>query len=457
MEEGKIHKKLGKHVDVIVHRGAREIGGTIIEVRDRDESIILDMGISYAKRNMYYGFPFRKPEDISELLQLGITPHVKGLYTEWQDGEPIGYPTDIRGVIITHAHTDHIGLVTQVNRDIPVYLGETAKHILDVMMAMRQSKKRDNINGVRFETFRTGREIRFEDIKVIPIHVDHSIPGSYSLIVETSEGVILYTGDYRLHGKASSLTMDMVNIAADMGIDLMFTEGTRVFNVNMIREDDVQTNLKELFSMFNGEVLLEKSYTDFDRLLSILTAAGSTGRKVLMVHRHAIYLMFYIMEDKILSKKIRDVIDEYSLEIGVYIPGERVRLEFMDKGTTINKEGVVEKAEKLGFNPYHEYRYDSKTVVIGIEKILKEATIKQKGNKLMIFSTSEPVDEESEIEHERILNWMGHAGIPTYRLHCSGHITPMDNKKVVREIKPRQLEVVHSKNPDVLKKFILGG
>ena len=64
-----------------------------------------------------------------------------------------------------------------------------------------------------YETFRTGDNVRIEDLVVEPIHVDHSIPAAYGFLIHTSEGAIVYTGDLRAHGPRKDMTEEFAERA----------------------------------------------------------------------------------------------------------------------------------------------------------------------------------------------------------------------------------------------------
>ena len=61
-----------------------------------------------------------------------------------------------------------------------------------------------------FKTFRTNDKIRIDSLEIEPIHVDHSVPGAYGFVIHTSEGPIVYTGDFRMHGLHSERTKDFI-------------------------------------------------------------------------------------------------------------------------------------------------------------------------------------------------------------------------------------------------------
>ena len=100
-------------MQITIYRGAKEIGGTLIEVRTDTTRILIDAG--------YPLFLNHEPisEDIArlpydQLLTLGVLPKIDGLY-DWD-------VPDFDAVLISHAHIDHYGLLKYINSAIPVYM-----------------------------------------------------------------------------------------------------------------------------------------------------------------------------------------------------------------------------------------------------------------------------------------------------------------------------------------------
>jgi ribonuclease J len=434
--------------------GVKEIGGNIILLEYKNTKIILDIGITLDKYNKFYEWPLRTPRGINEMISLGIVNYIDGLYVNWKDKEEYNNPeTDIDAIFITHSHIDHIGLLNQVNLNINVYMGETCKLIEDIRSETRvtQPYTIKIVDRKNVYTFKTGCNNTFdiEDIKITGIHVDHSIPGAYSYIVETPEGNILYTGDYRLHGGVEeeiSLTEDMIEAAIDKNIDLMITEGTRFHDISIENEIDVKNTLLEVFNKFSGPILIEHSPYDFDRIESIWLGILNSNRKLIMPDRYFIYLWNFVKYNRDLAQKLDIVSDKIQI-LSTAVTERAWRKTYYD---IWRKEG------------YEIITYKRKNITVNQDYVLSGFTIyiqdllnfKTQGNMMAIFSNSEPINEESEITYERILNWLTRLNIPSYRIHSSGHIHPLDLKDIVDRITPRYVYIIHSEYPDALSKFL---
>jgi ribonuclease J len=71
-----------------------------------------------------------------------------------------------------------------------------------------------------------------------------------------------------------------------------------------------------------------------------------------------------------------------------------------------------------------------------------------------ILSSSEPFNEEMEIEYDKFVNWLDHFGLPMYHIHCSGHIMPTEIKQVIKEVSPKTLFPIHTEHPELFGKFV---
>ncbi|MFQ5553549.1 MAG: MBL fold metallo-hydrolase, partial [Thermoplasmata archaeon] len=181
---------------ITAHGGVGRIGGNKILVEDQDARIFLDMGQTFHLLDDFFVDPWlmpRKRFGLRDYLSLNLMPHIPGLYAEEQlRGSVMEYePPAFDGVFISHCHFDHVFHLQFLDPKIPVYLGETAKIIIE---AWEATSSRIDLGEHDYRTFRTGDTIPVHGLEVEPVHVDHSVPGAYGFVIHTSGGAIVYTG-----------------------------------------------------------------------------------------------------------------------------------------------------------------------------------------------------------------------------------------------------------------------
>jgi len=112
-----------------------------------------------------------------------------------------------------------------------------------------------NFKGIQLNTFRTGDKIKIGSIEVEPIHVDHSVPGAYGFLIHTSEGCIVYTGDFRAHGTKPDMTQQFIDEASKASPVAMVTEATNTTGASPSSENGVEQKLTEVVGQARGIVL----------------------------------------------------------------------------------------------------------------------------------------------------------------------------------------------------------
>lgn len=113
-------------MQITIHRGTDEVGGTMIELNTGKTRILLDAGYPLFYRGELILDEWTK-KTYQELLELGVILEVKGLY-RW-DG--VGFDA----VLISHAHSDHFGLLQYIHPDIPIYRSETTDKLIEKNLA----------------------------------------------------------------------------------------------------------------------------------------------------------------------------------------------------------------------------------------------------------------------------------------------------------------------------------
>lgn len=235
-----------------IHRGAREIGGSCVELECDGQRLVLDIG---------------RPLDAGFEDELALPP-IAGLD---------GFDHSLLGVVISHGHPDHYGLLGGVDAGVPVYIGAATARIL----AEARFFSPGGI-ALRPRGFLSDRE-RFSvgPFELTPYLVDHSAFDAYALLIEANGRRLFYSGDFRAHGRKASLFERLV--AEPLAADTLLLEGTRIGERGDNErgaqcERDVEEQAVDVFRRAQGIVLLLYSPQNIDRLVTLFRAAKRAGR-----------------------------------------------------------------------------------------------------------------------------------------------------------------------------------
>ncbi len=415
--------------------GVNEIGGNKILLKDGDIKVFFDFGMSFALRKQYYSPPFLSPKSEKSLQELGILPRLEGVYRF--DGKPRG----VDAIFISHGHMDHSAYLSFVKREIPVYCGETTKIILEAFGEIRRTDLEFNVEGISFQPFRTGDTVKVDGLEVEPIHVDHSVPGAYGFIIHTSNGVVVYTGDFRDHGAKGEMTREFVEQAKAAEPVAVVCEATNMTSVSVSSEKEVEAKLNHIVSQAEGLVLAEFAYTDADRLNSFYRAALKNNRCLAVSLRQA-----YLMEALSIDKRL--CIPRLSDEGILIFRKSKERMHTWEKQIMELYPDKIVDAEQVS------KRQQGLILTMSLYDLEQLVEIQPKPGSCYVFSSSEPFNEEMEIDFERLVNWLRHYGLPQYHVHVSGHMTPLRLKASLKEINAKKIFPVHTENAELFAKFM---
>lgn len=419
---------------VSVLGGVGEIGGNKILVEDRDARVMLDFGMSISQRARFFSDPYVSPRRPESLLSLGIIPSVEGVYA-WDEGE-----AKLDAVFLSHAHLDHYGYLSMLRRDVPVYCGETTERLMSAITETRRASFESDYRGLKYRTFKTGAALKVGSITLRPVHVDHSVPGAYGLVVETSTGAFVYTGDLRAHGRASHLTQDFAEAAAGSGASLLLTEATNMAGGAVSSEDEVARKLEAVIREARGLVMASFSGMDTDRLTSFYLAAAASDRKLAVTMRQA-HLLATLDGGRI------DGLPRLGKGNLVIYRRNKKRYEKWEEEVS-GKAEVVTSAE-ITASPR------SYVVATSLSDMEGLVGVKPPPGSVYILSSSEPYNEEMELDQQRLVEWLDYYGMPLYHIHVSGHIMPQELRSLVSKIGARRVAPIHTEHPELFLKFAL--
>ena len=415
--------------------GVDEIGGNKILLQDRSTKIFLDFGMSFALKKQYYSLPFLSPRSEKSLQELGILPKLEGFY-RFDDRA-----AEVDAVFLSHAHMDHSAYISFIKREIPVYCGETTKIILQALGEIRRAGLEFNVEDIVFKPFRTGDTITVDDLEIEPVHVDHSVPGAYGFIIHTSNGAVIYTGDFRAHGTKPEMTSDFVGKTREAEPVAVITEATNMTGASISSEIEVKNKLNRIVGQTSGLVLADFAYADVDRLNSFYRTAKKNGRCLTVSLRQA-YMLKALRKDKHLS--VPNLNDENILIFRKskkrYRKWEKQIIEeYSDKIVDVFEVSKQQREIVLAMSFYD------------LEELVE---IDPKAGSCYVLSASEPFNEEMEIDFERLVNWLRHYGLPQYHVHVSGHIMPLQLKNILKEINATKIFPIHTEHADLFAKFM---
>jgi ribonuclease J len=417
--------------------GVNEIGGNKILLQDRDTRVFFDFGMSFAMKKLFYSPPFLSPRSEKSLQELGILPQITGVYKFDQS------PPEVDAVFISHGHLDHCAYLSFIKREIPVYCGETTQIILQALSEIRRADLEFSVSDIEFKVFRTGKKIVVGSLEIEPFHVDHSVPGAYGFVVHTSNGAVVYTGDFRDHGAKPEMTRDFVENAKKAEPTAIITEATNMTGAAVSSEAEVEGKLNNIVAGADGIVLADFGYSDVDRLNSFFHIAKKNQRCLAVSLKQA-YLLDALRKDKGLSVPALD--DE-----GVLI--FRKSKKRFDKW----ENQLIERYEGQNkiFDVFEVSKQQCKVVLaVSFYDFEELVPLKPAAGSCYVLSASEPFNEEMEIDYERLVNWLRHYGLPQYHVHVSGHIMPLQLRKALKEINAKRIFPVHTESADLFAKFV---
>jgi ribonuclease J len=241
-----------------IHRGAREIGGSCVELEAAAGArLVLDLGL-----------PLEEEDGA-----LALMPAIRGLQT--------GENADLLGVVLSHSHPDHYGLIERIQPSVPLYMGEATEAILKEAAFFTPL----GLDREVTKSLTDGELLPIGPFAVTPILVDHSAFGAYALLLEVDGQRLLYTGDIRGHGRKAAAFEDLLS-HPPRDIDTLLLEGTTISRPVdpevPASEEEVEARLLARCREVPGAVLACYSPQNVDRLVSVYRAAIRSGRDLVL-------------------------------------------------------------------------------------------------------------------------------------------------------------------------------
>jgi ribonuclease J len=368
-------------------------------------------------------FDFSKFKNLTtpELIEYGVLPDIKGLYND----------TDklIDGVIISHAHQDHYGLLNYIHKAVKHYLGEATHKIIELNNLF--TPQEIHIENVNY--FEREKKFQIGDISITPYWADHSSFDAYSFLVEADGKSLFYSGDFRSHGRKGN-AFKWFTHNAPQHVDYLLLEGTTIGRESkpFRTEEEIENNFVKVFQEQNKINLIYTSGQNIDRIVSIFRASIKTN-KILVVD---VYIATVLKTLSDFAKIPYPSKEFENLKVMFpYYTSKRLKNEgnktilYQFKDYKITKEEIGNQADKIVM-----------LVRPSMQKDLENITGIDGGN--LIYSMWEGYLPKSGTK--KLLDYLTNRNFTIHKIHTSGHADTQTLKQMVEAIKPKNIVPIHT-------------
>lgn len=255
--------------------GLGEIGGNISVFETNNDAIIIDLGMSFPDGTMH-GVDIIIPD----------FDYVRKIKDK------------IRGIVITHAHEDHIGAV-------PYFFKEFQFPIYATPLALGMISNKFEEHGLKAERkwFRPVEKRRIYEIgefEVEWIHITHSIIDASALAVKTRAGIIIHTGDFKIdQTPIDGYPTDLHRLAhyGEEGVMCLLSDSTNSYKEGYTKsESSVGPTFDQIFAKTKGRVIMSTFSSNIHRVYQAITYGLRYGRKVCVIGRSMERNLYTTME-----------------------------------------------------------------------------------------------------------------------------------------------------------------
>lgn len=347
----------------------------------------------------------------------------------------VQHADELRAIVLTHAHEDHIGalpfLVRQLPAARPVVLAGARLTLGLVDVKLGEHGLRDR---VRYHEIEPGTVHKFGPFGVEFIHVNHSVPDAVALAIRCEAGVVVHTGDFKFDptplDENPADTQRLVELGNE-GVLALLCDTTRVEEPGRTGSERVVGEaLSRVMQRARGRIIVATFASNITRLRQVMIAARQLGRRVGVAGRSLVrnvevaHQLGYMPE---LHDVFVDIADAKSLP-----PQETVLL------TTGSQGEPASALARMAVDDHRDIKIASgDTVVFSATPI--------PGNEMTVARTINNLYRRGAVVITR------RRGSDTEHIHVSGHASKEEIRDMLRFVRPRYCLPLHGEYRNLME------
>ena len=371
-------------------------------------------------------FAYGKPSSHKWIMvDIGVTfaddtyPGIDLIYPD--PGFIIDKKSNLLGIILTHAHEDHIGAIAHIWPKLKCKIFATP--FTAVLIKEKFKEKQIDITN-SLETVNLNGSINLDPFKIEYITLTHSILEPNGLKIETPAGVILHTGDWKVDPNpliGDKINSERLKEIGNEGVLAMICDSTNVFSIGRSGSElDVRKSLLNIMSRLKKKIIVTSFASNVARMESIFYCAQKIGRQISLVGRS----MHRIYKAAKQCGYLKNIIDPIDPREAKKISGEKI--VYLCTGSQGEPMGAMMRISK---HMHPDVFIETGDTVIFSSKIIpgNERKLYKLHNQL-VKDGIEVISEENEF------------------VHVSGHPNREDLKDMYNWVKPKCVIPVHGEH-----------
>ena len=399
-------------MQLTIHRGSREIGGSCVKIQTAQATVLIDFGIPL-------DFDKKSKEEQTQIRE-----------------QAAAWAQEADAIFISHSHADHFGLLPVVQRPIPLYMtpGTAAMlHVNNITLCGKYSPFMEHIRVLENDPAAT---VAVGDIRITPYPVDHAAMDACAFLVECDGRRLLYSGDIRLHSDKGALYRQLPT-----GVDYMLLEGTNLRADKIcVTEEEIGETFESLFRTHAEKLCyLWCSGQNIERLKQIYNAALHSGRKLII----DTYLALTFEQAHRLDASVPSLFDAERVAEDVFryfhMRTYAAKLQQEGESALFERLSVHETVDTrdIGQHPGQYAWMVRPNMQRFIEKYRHTPSI---------FVTS--IWPGYEKEESELMEYLEAQAIPKVAIHTSGHADVPSLQRIVEHVQPGCLVPIHTEFPE---------